>query len=441
MRRTVKIKNIVLRAVAAVLVLSMLCVGICSCASKVNSPILECEGEKIPLSMYEFLLSRMKGELSRNKYDVNPTSDFWTEKHLNSEMTNEEYYNASILDVCNNYLVALMLFKEEGLKLSDSTYDDIEEKIEGHMAADYADSEEKFEAILQKYGVKTADELRLIYEIEAKYQAALNYIYGAGGEQIGDTVKEEYYKENYYRFKQILVSNFYYEYEADEHGNTIYFDPDSKKPVYDAENGKPGYDENNNYIKDDYGVTVYYDDDGNIVYDTERGEPSFKTDSDGKAITHKYSDSEMAEREAEMQEMLRGLTDGNFSAFESNMPSWEMYEGESDYYPDGYYLSALESAGYEDYLSDTLAQLKVMQVGEIRVVESEYGYHIIMKYELDRGKYSDSKYAEWFSSFESSIRTKLFLEKCEKYYPKIKVNEEILKTAKSIKSIGTNLYY
>ncbi len=432
-------KSIICKIIATFLLVCMLCAAVCSCSAQVKEPILECRGEKIPLVMYEFLLSRMKGELSKNKYDVNPMSEFWSEKR--GELTNEEYYNQVLVDGCKNYLAALILFKEEGLVLSNSVYAEIESEIADHMNSDYAGSEAKFEAILQKYGVKTIDELRQIYEIEAKYQAVLETIYGADGEQIGDMVKEEYYKENYYRFKQILVSDFYYEYQTDKQGNVIYFDNESGKPIYDTKNGEPSYDERDNWIKDEYGVTVYYNEDGKIIYDTEKGQPVVKTDGDGKAITHKYSESQMAEREAKMADMLESLKSGNISAFESNMSDWELYEGESEYYKDGYYLSDVESSGYEKYMLDILSELEKMEVGEIRVVESDYGHHVIMKYELDSGKYSDSGYAEWFASFESSLRSKLFLDKCEGFYSEIKVNDDVLSKAKSIKNLGTNYYY
>ena len=63
------------------------------------------------------------------------------------------------------------------------------------------------------------------------------------------------------------------------------------------------------------------------------------------------------------------------------------------------------------------------------------------KYELDKEKYADSEYAEWFSSFDDSLITKLFLDKCEAFYGEILVNEENLKKALSIRSVGTNYDY
>ena len=149
----------------------------------------------------------------------------------------------------------------------------------------------------------------------------------------------------------------------------------------------------------------------------------------------------MAERKTAAEEIVNTVNKGNYSAFEAKMPDWTIVEGSEESYPDGYYLSELESGGYEDYLVDILDALESMEPGEMAVVESEYGYHVIMKYDLDSGKYSDSAYSEWFESFTDSLINKLFADRCEKYFDKMTVNEENLAKARSITKIGTNYDY
>ncbi len=427
------------RILCIVLSVFLVSAALISCADRVKDPVLEYEGEKISLSMYEFMLSRMKGTLARNKYDVTPLSTFWDEKHPGSELTNEEYYNRSILDNCKNYLASLVIFEEEGLSLSKSVLADIEEEISFYIDYDCGGDEGKLDILLSKYGTD-AEGLRKIYEIEAKYQAVIAYLYGQDGSLIADNVKEEYYRENYYRFKQILISNFYYEYQEDKEGNIIYFDPESGKPVYD-DDGEYKYDDKENRIVDSYGIAIRYDKDGKILYDKEKGVPAPTTDKNGNAIEHKYSKEEMEERTAAIEGIINAASNGNFSAFEAEMSKWEVYEGAGEYYKDGYYLSELESGGYDENLSEILASLKEMKVGEAKLIESESGYHIIMKYELDSGKFSDSEYAEWFSSFDQSLINKLFLDRCAKFYSNIEVNEKSLEKARSIKNIGTNYDY
>ena len=64
-----------------ILVLMMGTLTFVSCAEQEKDPVLEYGDVRISLSMYEFMLSRMKGTLARNKYDVTPLSEFWGEKH------------------------------------------------------------------------------------------------------------------------------------------------------------------------------------------------------------------------------------------------------------------------------------------------------------------------------------------------------------------------
>ncbi len=411
-----------------------------SCADKVKDPVLEYGDCKISLSMYELMLSRMKGTLARNKYDVTPLGGFWEEKHAGSELSNEEYYNGSVLDSCKNYLAALVIFEEEGLTLSEAALSEIDEEIQFYIDYDGGGSAEKLDAILSKYGTDT-EELRRIYETEAKYEAVIAYLYGSDASLISDRVKEQYYRENYFRFKQILVSNFYYKYETDDMGNVIYFDSESGLPLYDSENGVFHYDTNDKRVVDAYGVAIRFDKDGNVLYDTENGTPAPVTDGQGNAVKHYYSEAEMALRLESANGLAALAQDGGFSAFESKMPEWEIYEGADGYYPDGYYLSDIEASAYGEDILAILSCLKEMSVGDARVVESDNGYHVIVKYELDKGKFSEDGYEDWFEAFNDSLVTKLFVERCERLYPSITVTDAFSKRAKSIRSIGINYVY
>lgn len=433
-----KAKIICIRLIALLLSLSTLGVMLSSCAlRRVEDPVLECKGEAISLSFYEYLLSRMKGTLARNKYDVKSDS-FW-EKQTADGSTLEEHYNASILDSCRTYLAAMVMFEEEGLKLSDETLASIEEEIAFYIDYDGKGDEDAFNEILAEYGTDV-DGLREAYINQAKYEYLVSSLYGADGSLIADTVKEEYYRESYYRFKQVLIPNFYYEYQRDAEGNVIYFDSETGKPLYDKEKGTYVYDAEGNRVKDSYGCTIYYDTDGNIVYDTEKGKPSVELDSKGEGKRYYYSDAEMAERKALSEEIFSSLTDGNVAAFESAMEKYNVVYGEESY-PDGYYLSDIEGAGYDEYLIRIFSALKELDEGEIAYVETDYGYHVIMRYELDEGKYADKLYAEWFTGFTNSLVNKLFLDKCEKIIPDIKEVPENLERAKSIKDIGINFDY
>ncbi len=404
---------------------------------EIKDPILEAENGALPLSFYEFLLSRMKGTLARNKYDVKDP-DFWATETADGR-TYEEYYNQSILESCKNYLAASLLFEKEGLKLPDSVLASIEEEISFYIDYDGGKDEEKFNKLIEKYGVD-ADSLKQAYILEAEYEYLIAYLYG-GGDQIGDALKEEHYQEHYLRFKQILLPKFYYEYERDETGNLIYFDPETGKPLYDTENGTYVYDETGNRVRDEFGVTIYYDKNGTPVYNTEKGKPSVVLDESGEGVRYEYSAEELKKQAETADELLETLKEGNYAAFEAEQTKHVNILGSEDSYPDGFYLSDLALSGYDDYMTDIYRSLKSMEPGEIALVETEYGYHVIMKYELDAGKYKDGAYAEWFSGFEDSIINELFLQRVKETVGEIKINEENLAKARSIKKIGTNYDY
>ncbi len=435
------VKRINIKGLFCLALTVILCaLSLFSCAEAVKDPVMECEGESISLEMYEFILSRTKGTLARRGIDVSATSSFWGEIHGSSGLTNEQYYNKVAAETCKNYLAALAIFSEEGMTLSESRLKAIDTEIQFYIDYDGQGSVEKLDKILAKYGTST-EGLRKIYEIEAKYNAVLETLYGSDASQISDGVKDRYYRENYYRFKRIVITDFYYEYQTDEEsGEVIYFNPDSGKPIYD-EDGAYHYDENGDRIVDSYGVAIRYDADGKPLYDKENGIPVPTKDENQQPIEHKYSPEEMAERVSKIDGIVAAAANENYAAFESEMPNWLSYVGAGEYCPDGFYLSDIESGVYDDTMDSILSALKEMQNGDVKVIEGDGGYHIIMKYPLDKGKYNNTEYAQWFAEFDTSLTSKLFRDRCGQYLGSITENEENLAKARSIKSIGQNYDY
>lgn len=424
----------------ALCALVTLCVS-CSGERAVPDPVLECGEEKLPLYFYEFMLSRMKGSLARNKYPVKSDS-FWSTEIEKTGQTYEEYYNESILESCKKYFASAVLFDEMGLTLPKSTLAAIDEEVAFYVDYDGDGDQGAFDKLIAPYGVDT-ETLRECYVIEAKYEYLLAHLFG-GGELIADSVREEYYQDNYYCFKQVLLAKFYYKYQHDEYGNMIYFDEKTKKPLYDTEKGSYAYDESGARIKDAYGQPMYFDVEGNVIYDKENGVPRVVLDENGNPIQYECTDEEIAENKRLAEELAATLTDGNFAAFESEIKENVLVVGSVDEYDDGYYLSEIESAGYTGdvaYLSDILAMLEEMKVGEIGYYESDAGYHVIMKYELEEGKYTEEGYESWFSSLDAHIINDLFNIRIADTLSKIEVNGENLAKARSIRDIGINFDY
>ena len=108
-------------------------------------------------------------------------------------------------------------------------------------------------------------------------------------------------------------------------------------------------------------------------------------------------------------------------------------------YPDGYYFTKEARYSY-DYINDILEKMNEMEVGEIALVTSDYGYHVVMKYELDKGAYAEESNAEWFEGFNASVAEMLFTNKCMEYIGEIEVDEELIKTV-DMSSVKPNYYY
>lgn len=435
--------NLLKRALALALALCALVALCASCTAKaeVPDPVLECEDEKLPLYFYEFMLSRMKGSLARNKYPVKDDS-FWATEVEKTGQTYEEYYNESILESCKKYFASAVLFDEMGLTLPKSTLAAIDEELAFYVDYDGDGDQSAFDELISAYGVDTGS-LRECYIIEAKYEYLIAHLFG-GGNLIADSVREEYYQKNYYCFKQVLFAKFYYKYQHDEYGNMIYFDKETKKPLYDTEKGSYAYDKEGARIKDSFGQPIYFDAEGNVVYDKENGIPRVVLDDHGNPIQYECTDEEMAENKRRAEELAASLTEGNFAAFETAIKENVLVVGAVDEYDDEYYLSEIESAGYTGdvaYLSDILDMLEEMKDGEIGYYESDAGFHVIMKYKLEEGKYAEKGYESWFSALDGHIIGDLFNIRIAETLSKIKINEENLAKARSIVDLGINYDY
>lgn len=431
------------KALALTVALCALLALCASCAKEppVPDPILECGEEKMPLYFYEFMLSRMKGELARNKYPVKESS-FWSTKVEESGETYEEYYNKSIFESCKKYFAAAVLFDELGYTLPKSVLASIDEEIAFYIDYDGDGDKNDFNELIEAYGVN-ADELKQCYIIEKKYEYLINALYG-GGELIADSVREEYFQKNYYCFKQVLFAKFYYKYQHDDYGNMIYFDKETGYPIYDTENGSFAYDESGSRIKDSFGQPIYFDAEGNVVYDTEKGNPMVVLDEKGNPIQYEYTAEEIEAQKQLAKELAESAAEGNFAAFEAKIEENKLVVGEVNEFADGYYLSEIESAGYTGdvgYLSDILEMLEEMEVGEIGYYESDAGYHVIMKYGLETGKYTDKDYKSWFASLDAHIIGDLFDLRIAEIMERMTVNEENLAKARSIRDIGINFDY
>ena len=430
------------RLAAAVLSLLLLAACFFGCGKKnLGKTLFTVEGETFSVNMYELLLARMRAVLEQSGGAVDEDSFWRTVVNVDGKnMTYEEYYRASVLENCKTYVVAAYLFDKFGLTLSADATDRVEHDIELLIDTDADGSESGFNKILSAYGANI-DILREVYLTEEKIKAVETYLYGASGELISDSVKDAYVAEHFTRFKQVLLTTYYYVYETDKNGDTIYYysSGDKKDHVYyDKENGKPDAAE----TKDEKGDVIYYTEDGKIAYNTEKGTPAYKTDKDGKYVVEYYDKDQLEELKKKAEGFATSVAAGDYAAFEKLMTENNDKEDAQTRYTEGYYLSKTDSyTGTSAYIGTIIKQLATMQDGECALVESDYGYHVIMKYPVESGAYNKTANEDFFTDLISDITEALFLEECAKYMDKVVTDETVLASARSIKDLPSNRYY
>ena len=425
--------------VAVLLVAVMLLSTLASCSGGQGKTLMKLGSSTLSVNAYQLFLTRMKGTLARTIGSDVLSEGFWDQTIRLDGTTYNDYFTSEVLNNTKNYLVALYLFDKYGLKLSDETVAAVDKKMQDLVIGDGDGSKSALNQILSSYGVNY-DILREVYLMEEKLDALQTYLYGASGSKIADSAKEEFMQANYTCFRQIFLASYYYVYETDSYGNNVYYNKDETKYVYDTENGYPMIDEKTGKeIVDKFGSVVYFDLEGKPLYDTKNGHTVYVTDKDGNAQIKDYTEEELKQVEKQMEALIEELKDCTPEEFEKKMREVSQDEDAVSEYTNGYYLSMKTTYGYT-YLNDIVDALGELKVGETRLVKSDYGYHLIMKYACEEGAYADRANEVWFRDFAADIIEYLFLQEAEKYKKDIVIDQKQLETA-DMKSVSHNYYY
>ena len=431
------------RILSVILCLALLAGAVAMTAcSKKGETLLELNGQTITANQYQLLLARVKGSLAHAGYSVD-SSTFWDMVIDSEGNTYDEYFRNAALNDAKRYLAAAALFEEEGLVLPQSYKDSIEEDIQEYIRD--AGSKSALNSRLSAYGVNV-DMLRDLYLLEAKYAYLQAYLYGAEGEKIAANVRLDYLNEHAVCFKQVLIRAFDYVYEKDLNGDEIYYlvgenNAKINNIAYDTIGGNPRIDEFGKTITDKNGDVVYYLENGAIAYDKEKGGRSVVYDEKGIAKTEKYSSEELAEHKAAAEEMMASVAKGDYAAFEALMEEYQV-SGDDAFVTDGTYCFLYTTGDNDyDYLNDIADVLAKAEEGEMRMVNSEYGYNVVMKYPIPEDAVTNTAYEDWFGDLTDRVTAKLFHNKCAPYMEKVAVSSDVFKALPSMKQVGTNYDY
>lgn len=436
-------KRRICRAFALMLVCAMLLTSLISCASS-GKTMLELDGVKMSENVYMLLLSRLKGQLaSASYYSTEALRDsFWDAVMLSDGTTREEYYKDKLLDDAKFYLAALKVFDELDLELPDSYIEEIDTELEELIENDAEGSKTTFNAILSDFGANYKI-LREAYIMEAKLEYLKDYLYGSNGSKISEIVYEEYYQKNYARFKHVFISTYAPIYETDSDGCDIYFTDDGKI-AYDTTKLKRR-DSKGNEVRDEDGLVVYETEDGKIAYDKENGNREVVRDSNGNVLTRKFTQDELIKLEDHSTLILEKAVENNFTLFDQLVTDYS----EDNEYSNGIYLTKSSNYDAPEVIENLFGtdEIEPMKVGEIRKIYSDYGIHIVMRYETEVGGYADEQNADFFVSnktgtynFLETLKTQLLGGYLAPYIEKVVIDEELY-AAISPKSLGANFYY
>lgn len=466
-----------------------------ACASH-GKTLIKAGSEKISVNVFQLYLSRMKYSLYLAGDQVD-SKDYWQTIINTDNLTHAEYYTNQVLEGLKQIAAAMVLYDELGLKLSDADKDNIDLMIDTMIEEIGGGSKSQLNSILSAYGANVTV-LRDAYEIEAKIAQLKTHLYGENASKVASVAKEEFYDGLYYRGKQMLIANYYYEYEKDSDGRPVYYQTDDKgnlkseiaydtnaTPVvenektvyrkldenaiaYDKKNGKISYEEDGTTPKrDKNGDVIYVTEGGEICYDMvngrekdgvyyqyviaynkEKGAIKYLYDKKGEKkvayFTDTGADSEMGKRlwlankiatECAESDVGEALFDVAIESYADNFSFNETYA------PNGMYF-AKGSAMSDELFSKMASELLSMEIGDTKIMAASSGYYILMRVELDDGAWGETANKTWFESFnelliEHVLQNKL---KSEGYLDKIEVNEALLPTV-DISAIDKNGYY
>lgn len=443
-----KVLSFIKKAVCIALILATVVCSLVSCGGT-GKPLLKLDNCSISVNLFELYLTRMKGVLCSTDYfgESAKSEGFWeTWIDIYDKKTYNTHYTEIVLDDAKSYLAAIAVFDKLGLELPQSYIDEIDEELNEMVLNEANGSKTAFNAILAHYGANY-DILREAYIIEAKIAYLREELFGKNGSKVGANIVEDYYKENYARFKQVFLYTYEFVYDEDINGDKIYYRNGTSRISYD-DTQTPKLNEDGSHATDKNGdkIYVYNDSDGKerIAYKKQDASTKQQFDSAGepKIRYYKENDPEMKIVNSDANAIFAEAKTGDYTGFDALVAEYNQEDGSKEY-PNGYYV--YKNTAYEAI--EVIDEVLEMEVGEVRKIQSDYGIHIVMRYELEENAYTFEENEDLFIStqtgtyvFMPELVDELLYEYVKEYKDRISVDEELLKKV-DIKSVDVNFYY
>ncbi len=207
-----------MKRITLIILCICICLSLCACRGAEGEAIMSYKGTKATESLYSYWMSTYKSNFLYYYNDGIDSDEFW-DTLISDDQTYEEYVVNWIDTEMQYRTVALWLFDEYKLTLSEEVIADIDADIDEKI--EYAGSREAINTDLAKLGMNI-DMLREVYIDNAKYDAVYEYLYGTDGKEApDDEERAEYFNGNYYCLKYITIysgANLM----TDDSGNYVY---------------------------------------------------------------------------------------------------------------------------------------------------------------------------------------------------------------------------
>ncbi len=201
-------------------VISILMLFACSCSSKGGDYAMKYGSHKAGEALYSYWISTYKTVILNN-YNGGVNSDEFWNTELEEGKSYEEYFTDSVIEDVKTRTIALALFDEYGLTLTEAKYKEIDADIEDKIVN--VGSKQELNAELAKLNMNV-DMLREVYIANAKYDALYDHLFGTSGLQLPTSEEiKSYYEANYVCLKYITLYTGSAP-QKDENGGFVYDD-------------------------------------------------------------------------------------------------------------------------------------------------------------------------------------------------------------------------
>ncbi len=318
--------------------------------------------EKMTEQMFAYLMSCYRPYWLYS-FNREDNAEFWSSSA--NGVTVKDYLQDVTLTAIKSKLTAAYLFDEYDLTLTDAMEKEIQTLVNNLLLGVGGEASFKEDPLMDELNMDI-DDMEDIFRLNAKAEMLQAYLYGEQGpDKITAEDLNSYYDANYYRYQHLYIMDV--DFVRDENGNIVY-----------DENNAAKWEE----ISD------------------ERWDEKFEL---GKSLL------ERAENGEDFEQLIKDHTEEI---------GWEKY-------PYGHYICTT-SATESNYFPDILENVKVTEIGGVRLFRSDYGLHLIKRLELDEKGYEHKENETDFADLYDLVTENKFKDRLAKEFEKITVDQKII---------------